>query len=109
MTNPYFYPHAKGFGYHPMGGTFLTVAAIFLGGILLIKLVTSIIGLVMFNRWKKEGFTAPEDWESWKGHRFHPYHSHCGLYHGPWKAYPHPPAEHKSKEATVEDKSDQAE
>jgi len=87
LTAPYFAPHMK--GYHPMGGSFFTVLAIFFGGLLLIKLITSIVGLVMFNRWKKEG--GPE-WDDMKAHKYgmfrhHPYH-YGPCHPGPWGAYP---------------------
>lgn len=87
ITAPYLYPHMK--GYHPMGGSFLTFLAIFFGGILLIKLITSIVGLVMFKRWRTEG--GPE-WDEMKGGKYHNFRHHphhFGPCHpGPWGAYP---------------------
>jgi len=87
ITAPYFQPHMK--GYHPMGGSFLPFLAIFFGGILLIKLITSIVGLVMFKRWKTEG--GP-DWDEMKARKYgmfrhHPYH-YGPCHPGPWGAYP---------------------
>ncbi len=87
ITAPYFYPHMK--GYFPMGGSFLPLLVIFFGGMLLIKLITSIVGLVMFKRWKTEGGPDWDEMKAWKHNRFkhHPYHfgpHHCG----PWAAYP---------------------
>ena len=86
ITAPYFQPHMK--GYHPMGGSFLPFLAIFFGGILLIKLITSIVGLVMFKRWKTEGGPDWDEMKAWKyrSHR-HPHHfSPC--HPGPWGVYP---------------------
>jgi len=85
ITAPFFYPHMKGF--HPMGGSFLPVLAIFFGGILLIKLITSIVGLVMFKRWKTEG--GP-DWDEMKASKYWKFRQphHYGPCHpGPWGAY----------------------
>ena len=50
---PYFVPHPV------MGGSFLTVLAIFFGGMLLIKLISSIVGLIMFRRWKRAARWCP--------------------------------------------------
>jgi len=91
ITAPMFYPHAKGFVSHPafMGGSFFTVLAVFFGGILLIKLITSIVGLVMFKRWKTEGGS---EWEDWMSHKFRHHPAHYGLHHmGHWGPYPYPP------------------
>ncbi len=86
ITAPHFYPNMR--GYHPMGGSFLPFLAIFFGGILLIKMITSIVGLVMFKRWRTEGGS---DWDEMKAHKYrnfrHPHH--FGPCHpGPWGAYP---------------------
>lgn len=83
---PFVYPHMK--AYHPMNGSFLTILAIFFGGILLIKLISSIIGLVMFKRWKTEGGPDWDEMRAWKsGHfRHHPHH-YGPCYPGPWGAY----------------------
>ncbi len=87
ITAPTFSPHMK--GYHPMGGSFLPVLAIFLGGILLIKLITSIVGLVMFKRWKTEGGPGWDEMKAWKYSNFRPHSHHFGPCHpGPWGAYP---------------------
>jgi hypothetical protein len=85
ITAPFFYPHMR--GYQPMGGSFLSFLAIFFGGILLIKMITSIVGLVMFKRWKGEG--GP-DWDEMKARKYrnfrHPHH--FGPCHpGPWGTY----------------------
>lgn len=90
ITTPMFYPHIKGFAPYPFarGGSFFSILALFFGGILLIKLITSIIGLVMFNKWKTEG--GP-DWEDWKAKRYYPHPHHCGPYYRKWwgsRAYP---------------------
>jgi hypothetical protein len=69
-----------------MGGSFFAVLVIFFGGLLLIKLITSIVGLIMFKRWKTDGGPDWEDWRTWRSHK---YHHHCGPYHhGPWGPYP---------------------
>ena len=109
ITAPLFYPHMKGYAFHPFRASFLPFLAIFFGGILLIKLITSIIGLVMFKKWRTEG--GPE-WEDWKAYKFRPHPGHhCGPYqHGPWGAYPFPPkwkgeAEEPSEETPEEDVS----
>lgn len=87
ITAPYFAPHMK--GYHPMGGSFFPILAIFFGGILLIKLITSIVGLMMFNRWKKEGGPEWDEMKAAKYYRFWNHRHHCGPYHaGPWGPYP---------------------
>ena len=89
LTAPYFGPHMKGYGFPPFGGSFLPFLAIFFGGILLIKLITSIIGLVMFKKWKEEGGPG---WENWKAYKFRPHPAHCGpWHHGGWGPYPYPP------------------
>ena len=105
ITVPLLYPHMKGYPYHPFGGSFLPILAIFLGGILLIKLITSIIGLIMFRKWKAEGGSG---WEGWKGYRYGPHPAHCGpWHHGHWGPYPHPPwwkeREEKRGEESLED------
>ena len=106
ITAPFMYPHAKGFDFHPAGGSFLPFLAIFFGGILLIKLITSIIGLVMFKRWKEEGGSEMEDWKAWKFHQYRHYQQHCGPFHGgPWGAYPireKPVDKENSEEVTEE-------
>ena len=87
ITAPYFHPHMK--GYYPMGGSFLPFLAIFFGGILLIKLITSIVGLVMFKRWKTEGGPDWDEMKAWKYNNFRPHAHHFGPCHpGPWGAYP---------------------
>ena len=105
ITAP-FYPHLKGYAFHPFKGSFLTVLALFFGGILLIKLITSIIGLIMFKKWKDEG--GPE-WEGWKAYKFRPHHAYCGPWHyGGWSPHPYPPP-HGWKEGeggTPEDQAD---
>ena len=89
---PYLAPHAKGYGYNPLSVSFLTVIAVFLGGILLIKLVSAIVGLVMFNRWKKaagEDWVKMGPWSPRKTHRMGGNWAHCGPWHpGPWDTYP---------------------
>ena len=89
ITVPYFAPHLKGHYFSPMGGTFLTVLAVFFGGILLIKLISSIVGLVMFNRWRKK---AGKDWDpskAWRYRKFYGHPHHWGPHHyGPWGGYP---------------------
>ena len=92
ITAPMFYPHTKGFATHPfaMGGSFLTVLAVFFGGLLLIKLIISIVGLVMFKRWKDEGGPGGEDWGPY--HKFRHPPAFCGPhYMGHWGPYPYPP------------------
>jgi hypothetical protein len=92
ITAPMFYPHTKGFAAHPfaMDGSFLTVLAIFFGGILLIKLIMSTIGLVMYKRWKDEGGPDGEDWGPY--HKFGHHPAFCGPHHmGHWGPYPYPP------------------
>ena len=85
ISAPYFYPHMK--GYHSMGGSFLPFLAIFLGGILLIKMVSSIVGLVMFKRWKTEGGPDWDEMKAWK-HRNYRHPHHFGPWHpGSWGAY----------------------
>jgi hypothetical protein len=85
---PMVYPHMKGYAMRPFGGSVLPILAIFLGGILLIKLITSIIGLIMFRKWKSEGGPG---WEKWKGYRHH-HPAFCGPYHhGGWGPFPYPP------------------
>jgi|GEM_PF-2498968 len=87
ITAPYFHPHMK--GYYPMGGSFLPFLAIFFGGILLIKLITSIVGLVMFKRWKTEGGSDWDEMKAWKYRNFRHHSHHFGPCHpGPWGAYP---------------------
>ncbi len=104
FTTPMFYPHQKGMIFHPMGGSFFSVVALFFGGILLIKLITSIIGLVMFKRWKTEG--GPE-WEDWKYSKFRPHPHHCGPYYrGHWGPTPYPP---QAKAAEDESPAESAE
>ena len=85
ITAPAFYPHMK--GYHPLGGSFLPFLAVFFGGLLLIKLITSIVGLVMFKRWRTEGGPDWDEMNAWKYRHFrHP--GHFGPCHpGPWGAY----------------------
>ena len=108
ITAPLFYPYMKGYAFHPFGGSFLPFLAIFFGGILLIKLITSIIGLVMFNKWKTEGGS---EWEDWKAYKYRPHPGRCGPYHhGPWGAYPYPPrwkadTDETSEETPQEDAS----
>ncbi len=86
LTAPYFNPHMK--GYRPMSGSFLPVLFIFLGGILLIKLITSIVGLVMFKRWKTEGGPDWDEMKAWNYQRFWHHPHHCGPWHpGHWGAY----------------------
>ena len=86
ITIPYFAPYAKGFMHPVWGGSFFPVFAVFLGGILLIKLISSIVGLVMFNRWRKE---KGDDWESMGPWHFHKFRGHWAPCHpGPWDAYP---------------------
>jgi len=86
ITAPYFYPHMK--GYFPMGISFLPILAIFLGGLLLIKMITSIVGLVMFNRWKTEGGPDWDEMKAWKYRHFRHHPPHFGACHpGPWGAY----------------------
>jgi len=92
ITAPMFYPHTKGFAAHPFatGGSFLTILAVFFGGILLIKLITSIVGLVMFKRWKDEGGQEGEDWGPY--HKFGHHPAFCGPGHmGHWGPFPYPP------------------
>jgi len=110
VAAPFFYPHAKGFSSHPGRGTFLTFIAIFFGGILLIKLITSIVGLVMFKRWKSEGGPDIKEWKAWKYHKFH-HHGHCVPYPpGPWGAYPFSPEKTEgTDEGGEENQPDQAE
>ena len=87
ITAPYFYPHMKGF--HPMGGSFLPILLIFFGGLMLIKLITSIAGLVMFKRWKTEGGPDWDEMKAWQHSRFRHHPRHYGPHHcGPWGAYP---------------------
>ena len=86
ITAPFYYPHMKGF--NPMGVSFLPILAIFLGGMLLIKLITSIIGLVMFKRWKTEGGPDWDEMKVWKYRNFRHHPHHFGPCHpGPWGAY----------------------
>jgi hypothetical protein len=107
VTGPLVFPHAKGFAPYPFakGGSFFGILAIFLGGILLIKLITSIIGLVMFNKWRAEG---GKDWEDWRYHKYHHHPVSCGPgYFGPWGPYPRPSkwkaaGEDKTQEETEE-------
>lgn len=83
---PAFAPHAKGFRGPALGGSFFTILAVFLGGILLIKLISSIAGLVMFNRWRKE---KGADWEPMGPWHHRKFHGHWGPCHpGPWDTYP---------------------
>jgi hypothetical protein len=92
ITAPMFYPHAKGFITHPtfMGGSFITVLAVFFGGLLLIKLIMSTIGLVMYKRWKDEGGPDGEDWGPY--HKFGHHPAFCGPHHmGHWGPYRYPP------------------
>jgi len=102
ITGPMFYPHAKGWIYPHFGGSFLPVLAIFLGGILLVKLITSIVGLVMFKRWKDKDGSEWDEMKAWKAHRFHRYHhwGHCPP--GYWDAYPI----HPSYKEDLENKDD---
>lgn len=87
VTAPYFHPHMK--GYRPMGGYFLPFLAIFFGGILLIKLVSSIVGLVMFKRWKAEGGPDWDEMKAWKYRNSWHHPHHFGPCHpGPWSGYP---------------------
>ena len=110
IAAPIFYPHTKGFTHNPFGGTFLTYLAVFFGCILLIKLITSIVGLVMFNRWKSEDSPDNENWKAWKFHRFH-HHGHCAPYPpGPWGPYPFSPMKKEgTEESGDENQPDQAE
>lgn len=86
FTVPYFAPHLK--GYHPLGGSFFTILAIFFGGVLLIKLITSIVGLVMYRRWKADGGPEWDEMKSWKYRNFRHHPHHFGPCHpGPWGAY----------------------
>ena len=108
ITAP-FYPHLKGYAFHPFQGSFLTVLAIFFGGILLIKLITSMIGLIMFKKWKDEGGPG---WEEWKAYKFRPHPAHCGPWHyGGWGPHFYPPYPGwKEKEGGApEDQKDKAE
>lgn len=92
ITAPMFYPHTKGFAAHPFAadGSFLTVLAVFFGGLLLIKLIMSTIGLVMYKRWKDEGGQDGEDWGPY--HKFGHHPAFCGPHHmGPWGPYSYPP------------------
>jgi len=92
ITAPMFYPHTKGFAAHPFAtdGSFLTVLAVFFGGLLLIKLIFSIIGLVMYKRWKDEGGSEGEDWGPY--HKFGHRPAFCRPHHmGHWGPYPYPP------------------
>jgi hypothetical protein len=108
LVGPYFYPHAKGHYFHPFGGSFLTFLAIFLGGILLIKLITSIVGLIMFKRWKTE--MGPE-WEDWHARKYH-HHFYGPCHPGPWGPYPFSAmkikGEEKSKDETPPDQTDES-
>jgi hypothetical protein len=108
ITAPYAYPHLKGHPFHGLGGSFLPILAIFLGGILLIKLITSIIGLVMFNKWKAE---VGPDWKKWKYHRFRPFPTHCGPFgyhgHGHWGPHPYPFQEQEGTEEVPEEPADE--
>ena len=101
ITAPYFYPHMK--GYSPMGVSFLPILAIFFGGFLLIKMISSIVGLVMFKRWKTEGGPDWDEMKAWNHQRFRHHPHHCGPYQaGPWGAYPikeKPEAEGETPEA----------
>ncbi len=92
ITAPMFYPHTKGFATHPfaMGGSFLTIIAVFFGGILLIKLIISIVGLVMFKRWKAEGGADGEDWGPYHKFGYHPIFCRPH-YMDHWGPYPYPP------------------
>ena len=107
ITAPVFYPHAKGFAPYPFarGGSFFSILALFFGGILLIKVITSIVGLVLFNKWKAEG--GP-DWEDWMANRYYPHPHHCGPYYRKWwgpHAYPphtKDPVEESSQEQAGE-------
>ena len=106
ITAPYFYPHMK--GYSPMSGSFLPFLAIFFGGILLIKMITSIVGLVMFKRWKTEGGPDWDEMKAWKFNKFRPGPHHCGPhYPGPWGTYPMKDKPGAEGEAP-EEKDDQA-
>jgi hypothetical protein len=85
-----------------MGGSFFTVLAVFFGGILLIKLITSIVGLVMFKRWKAEGGPEGEDWNPYYKFRHHP--AHWGPHPmGHWGPYPYPPHRKPSDEGSPAD------
>ena len=77
ITMPYFYPHSRGFSFYPMGGSFLPFLAIFFGGILLVKLISSIVGFVMFKSWKTEAGPDWEDWKAMKYNRYGPHGHHC--------------------------------
>jgi hypothetical protein len=104
ISTPMFFPHAKGFVPHSafMGGSFFTVLAVFFGGILLIKLITSIVGLVMFKRWKAEGGPEGEDWNPYYKFRHHP--AHWGPHPmGHWGPYPYPPHRKPSDEGSPAD------
>ena len=80
---PYFTPHFANPG---MGGSFFTFLAIFFGGLLLIKLISAIVGLVMFRRWKKEMGDKWEDMGPWHYRKFR---RGWGHWHpGPWGPYP---------------------
>lgn len=103
ITGPMLYPHAKGWKYPHIGGSFLPVLAIFLGGILLVKLITSIVGLVMFKRWKDKG--GPE-WDEWKAHKYHGHHfGPCQP--GPWGFYPYSPMKKGADESEKDTQPDQ--
>jgi hypothetical protein len=104
ITAP-FYPHMKGYAFNPFRGSFLTILAFFFGGILLIKLITSVIGLVMFRKWKDEGGPA---WENWMEYRFGPRPAHCGpWHHGGWGHYPYPPGWKEEEKGTVEENTEE--
>ena len=100
LTAP-FYPHMKGYAFHPYQGSFLPILALFFGGILLVKLITSVIGLVMFRKWKDE---VGPDWEGWKGYKYRRYPAFCGPHHyGHWGPFPHPPYGMEKEEGPAEE------
>jgi len=87
ITAPYFIPRLKGYAINPAGGSFLPILAIFLGGILLIKMITSIVGLVMFKRWRTEGGPDWDAMKTWRHRNFRHHHHFDPCYPGPWDAY----------------------
>ena len=97
---PYFAPHFA-------GGSFLTVLAIFFGGMLLIKLISAIVGMIMFRRWKKE---MGDKWEDMGPSHYRKFRRGPWGYwhHGPWGYYPikrDPEAESEDSESEPDPES----